>query len=201
MKKILTILVFCAVFLVLNSSVHAKIISKPMFQTTHVRFTSQPEHKDVDNIDICVINPIGGTKTVAFDVTEKSSLCGEKSTILTAVGLYVNFQNKGTAPAVISWKNSSISARDKIYGIPFLDGMKCVNAGNPSFTPDTIIAPGQKVTVRAFLPDLTFYSSSGWHQNGVSVEYGKDFNMILVLSVNGKLVTFNTPGINYIEKI
>jgi len=204
MKKVLSLLLF-GLFLsfVCANTVSAKIVPKPIYKTTSVRFTSAPEHIDVDGMDVCAINPIGSTNSVFSDITEKSALCGEKTTALSAIGLYVNVDNKGTAPAVISWKNSSISVvykgNSKNYGVPFLYGMKYKDAGNPSATPDSVIAPGQKTTIRVYLPEVSFYGS-GWIHRGRVVEYGTDFNMILVMSVNGKYITINTPGINYVEQ-
>ena len=204
MKKIVSLFLL-GMFLSFSCSdtVFAKIVPKPMYKTTSVRFTSAPEHINADGMDICVINPIGSTTSVWSDITEKSALCGEKTTALSAIGLYVNVDNKGSAPAVISWKNSSLSlvykGSSKNYGIPFLDGMKYKDAGNPSATPDSVIAPGQKTTIRVYIPDVSFYGS-GWIHRGKAVEYGTDFNMILVMSVNGKYVTITTPGINYVEQ-
>ncbi len=178
----------------------AKIVPKIMFKTTDVHFITPLEPKVVDNLTIRVVDPIGSTTKVSSVVNENSPYYGEGNFALATMGLNIEFENKGTEAAVISWKNSSISTNLKNYGIPFIEGMKYKDAGNPSATPDTIVAPTQKFVKKVFLPTTVYTGSMfGWAVKGTPILCGKDFNMILVISVNGKLVTFVTPKIDYIE--
>lgn len=196
MSVLLTgLLAFCFV-----SPVYAKIVPNLMFKTTDVHFVTPLESKTVDNLTICIVDPIGSTTKVSSAVTENSPYYGEGNYALATMGVNIEFENKGTEAAVISWKNSSISTNLKNYGIPFIEGMKYKDAGNPSATPDTIVAPTQKFVKKVFLPTTVYTGSMfGWAVKGTPIPCGKDFNMILVISVNGKLVTFVTPNIDYIE--
>lgn len=190
---------------------NANLIDNPTFKTHYIKFTTPASKIDANGVEIYVYNPIGGTHSqvnfvsdvktgkmkVTYGATNDSDNYGDKKDVMTAVGLYVQFINNNSTPAVISWKSSSISAGNKNYGIPFLEGMKYKDAGNPSVTPDTIIPPGQKITKRVFIPDVNFVGSQ-WIQNGITVTPSKDINMTLVLSVNNQFVTNVTPGINFV---
>lgn len=211
MKKLLTIsaiLVFATMF---TSPGFAKLISDPPLKTHCVRFTSPASKTDADGVEIYAYNAIGGTKSqvnfvsdiktgktkVTYGATPESDNYGDKKSVLTAIGLYIQFVNSKSAPAVISWKNSSISSGDKNFGVPFLEGMKYMDAGNPSATPDTIILPGQKVLKKVFIPNVKFVGSR-WTHDGVTITPSKDVSITLVLSVNGKFFTVVTPGINFV---
>lgn len=213
MKKALSVsaaLVFTAL-IACTLPADAKLIDNPMYKTHYIKFTAPASKIDANGVEVYVYNPIGGTRSqvnfvndtktgkmkVTYGATRDSDNYGDKKDVMTAVGLYVQFTNNSPAPAVVSWKSSSISAGNKNFGIPFIEGMKYKDAGNPSVTPDTIIPPGQKVMKRVFIPDVSFVGSR-WVHNGVTVTPSKDINMTLVLSVNGQFITNVTPGINFV---
>lgn len=211
-KTLLTLTALTFVALISCASpANANLIDNPAYKTHYVKFTTPASKIDANGVVVYVYNPIGGTHSqvnfvsdiktgkmkVTYGATNGSDNYGDKKDVMTAVGLYVQFINNNSTPAVISWKDSSISAGNKNYGIPFLEGMKYKDAGNPSVTPDTIIPPGQKITKRVFIPDVNFVGSQ-WIQNGITVTPSKDIKMTLVLSVNNQFVTNVTPGINFV---
>ena len=213
MKKVLSVsaAVVFASLIACTLPADAKLIDNPMYKTHYIKFTTPASKIDANGVEVYVYNPIGGTRSqvnfvndtktgkmkVTYGATHDSDNYGDKKDVITAVGLYVQFTNNSSAPAVVSWKSSSISAGNKNFGIPFIEGMKYKDAGNPSVTPDTIIPPGQKVMKRVFIPDVSFVGSR-WVHNGVTVTPSKDINMTLVLSVNGQFITNVTPGINFV---
>ena len=213
MKKVLSVsaAVVFAALIACTLPADAKLIDNPMYKTHYIKFTTPASKIDANGVEVYVYNPIGGTRSqvnfvndtktgkmkVTYGATHDSDNYGDKKDVITAVGLYVQFTNNSSAPAVVSWKSSSISAGNKNFGIPFIEGMKYKDAGNPSVTPDTIIPPGQKVMKRVFIPDVRFVCSR-WVHNGVTVTPSKDINMTLVLSVNGQFITNVTPGINFV---
>ena len=211
MKTLISTVVASSLIFTSVSTAFAKLIDNPTFKTHYIKFTTPASKIDANGVEVYIYNPVGGTRDltnfirdpktgkikITYGASPDSDNYGDKKSVMTAIGLYAQFTNNSNAPAVISWKNSSISSGNTNYGIPFLEGMKYKDAGNPSETPDTIIPPGQKVMKRVFLPDVKFVGSR-WIHNGIIVTPSKDINLTLVLSINGQFITNTTPGINFV---
>lgn len=73
----------------------------------------------------------------------------------TLNGISCTFQNTSDKVLIIKWADSAISS-GSFSGIPFLSGMKYTDAGNPSATPDTLIAPGQTISKDVYISRVKF---------------------------------------------
>jgi len=124
-------------------------------------------------------------------------------------GIVVTIKNNSNEVVVIKWSESCIST-DGRSCIPFLEGMKYKDAGNPSATPDSIISPRGTLTKALYLSDgVRFYSSkysSGWSLIGVYLNPGETMRFTLNIKIQKdnsppKYYTIITPPITaYSEK-
>ena len=89
------------------------------------------------------------------------------------VGVGVKIQNTSNNVMVIKWNQSSFRI-GMSKGLPFLGGMKYMNAGNPSAIPDTVLAPGEIRVVYVYSSEVKFekkwkpyyaYLSDKWETN------------------------------------
>ncbi len=99
---------------------------------------------------------------------------------MTITGYELSLLNNSDKPLIIKWSNSSISIAGK-NGLPFLSGMKYINAGNPSATPNTIIPPGEIIKLQVYLPAAQF--NRGWDIEGVPVPKEGTIDGFIVLCV------------------
>ena len=113
-------------------------------------------------------------------------------------GLTLVLENTTNNVLVVSWKDSVISVDGQVYGIPFMSGMKYVDAGNPSATPNTVIPPGAKITIAANIPDVGLVSRR-WQIHGAPLLKSKarEFSLYLAINSNGatNYLTVTAPGI------
>ena len=91
----------------------------------------------------------------------------------TVEGVRISVNNPTTKVAVMKWSESNLTI-DSFSGIPFLNGMKYKDAGNPAFTPNTIIMPGQTVEINLFISNITYAASMStmkheWQVIGVPI--------------------------------
>lgn len=94
-------------------------------------------------------------------------------------GVLMELTNNSDQMLVIRWAESNISIGD-FYGIPFLDGMKYANAGNPSATPDSIIPPKQTIKKPVYISRVKFYDNE-WAVNGVFIPIDNSLKVQLYL--------------------
>jgi len=127
----------------------------------------------------------------------------------TLNGLVVLIKNPTNRVFVVKWSESAISIGG-FSGIPFLAGMKYVNAGNPSATPDTLVAPGQSISKQVYVSrleydDLMARFGNGWVVVGEPVYKDNTSNAVLTLKVvddNGKMqyINLNSPPIGIVKQ-
>ena len=118
-------------------------------------------------------------------------------------GINVYIRNKSDEVKVIKWSESTFVAGN-FAGLPFLDGMKYVNANNPSALPDTILPPGQDVDKAVYLSRVTF-SGIDWYIDGEYIPKNNTLKASLYLKIldskgNSSYYTISTPQIGMREQ-
>ncbi|MEN6565878.1 MAG: hypothetical protein ABFC57_06220 [Veillonellales bacterium] len=98
----------------------------------------------------------------------------------TIDGVSCKFKNTSDQVLVIKWSESAIST-GSFSGVPFLDGMRYTDAGNPSATPDTLIPPGNSVQKDIFLPRTEF--KSYWRVIGEPIPINGSVQLNLAIKV------------------
>ena len=117
-----------------------------------------------------------------------------------AVGLDFVLKNNSSQVLVVRWAESALSVGN-FSGMPFIGGMKFVDAGNPSVTPNTIIPPGQTLEQRIYVSRVYRSSNTNaWRIDGVPIPKDNSLSFMLSLKVldsvgNGKYFTVTTPKI------
>lgn len=74
---------------------------------------------------------------------------------LGVTGLRVTLTNTTNQLLVIKWSESAYTM-GSYTGLPFLDGMKYIDAGNPSALADNILPPGARITRNVFQSNVKF---------------------------------------------
>lgn len=97
----------------------------------------QPSHTLDNGLVIKFLNPLGSKKM-------SDGLVGRA--IPNVWGVHISVQNTSNEVLAIRWAESAISV-GSFSGLPFLGGMYYVDAGLPGALPDTIIAPGQNISM------------------------------------------------------
>lgn len=91
----------------------------------------------------------------------------------TVDGVKLSIKNPTDKVAVVKWSESAFSI-GSFSGIPFLNGMRYQDAGNPSATPDTLIPPGQTIEKNLFVSTVKFGSNlstmqKDWQVQGIPI--------------------------------
>jgi len=106
-----------------------------------------------------------------------------KPIVLAAKGVQVELTNNSDEMMVIKWSESSLEM-GTFNGMPFLNGMACANAGNPSATPDSIIPPHKTITIDLLISDIK-YEGAGWEQKKQEVKVDGSLNATIYMKVIG----------------
>jgi len=136
----------------------------------------------------------------------------QKSTAWINGGLYaikcggtgLKITNTSSQIYIIKWAESSISI-GRSNGIPFLDGVKWKDAGNPSATPESIIPPGGSIDKTVFLPSVAFDSyRATWSITGEPIPKDNSLRVVLCLKIsdgNGvsKYYTAQSPTLGLMQ--
>ena len=126
--------------------------------------------------------------------------------ILAVCGICLDIQNLTDDVCVIKW-NESLLQLGTFSGIPFLPGMKYVDAGNPSVTPSSIIPPHSTISINLYLSNPEFVSGN-WKDgcSFVLVDNSLKGSIYMKTEFNGesKYYGFITPRImlpqRYVEE-
>ncbi|AIF51310.1 hypothetical protein [Pelosinus sp. UFO1] len=174
MKLKVSMIVF---FLLLSISIPVLASSKIDQYMSNARFSSVvPLETVLDNgVSIKFVTLMTGYLVEDWGksyYTSKQGLLGVPYTA-TVEGVRISINNPTTKVAIMKWSESNLSI-DSFSGIPFLDGMKYRDAGNPAFTPNTIIMPGQIVEKSLFISNITYAASMStmkheWQVIGVPI--------------------------------
>ena len=118
-------------------------------------------------------------------------------------GINIYIRNKSDEVKVIRWSESTFVVGD-FSGLPFLDGMKYVNANNPSALPDTVLPPGQDVDKAVYLSRVTF-SGIDWYIDGEYIPKNNKLKASLYLKIldakgNSNYYSISTPTIGMREQ-
>lgn len=102
----------------------------------------------------------------------------------SVIGVEVEIKNTSDSVAVIKWNQSVFRLGDS-KGIPFIEGMKYRDAGNPSATPDTILPPHDSSKLLIFSSRVKY--NKGWEDDHVllSPECKTDAGMYMKIECNG----------------
>ena len=116
--------------------------------------------------------------------------------VLGVEGLVLQLKNLTTDPMTIDWSESRFQL-GSYFGLPFLNGMKFIDAGNPEKIPATIIQPGESVEVHLWRGDP--YIDFEWANGYAKVKADASLRALVSMkvSVDGRVAyyTFKTPPI------
>jgi len=109
----------------------------------------------------------------------------------------ISIHNATDKVAIIKWGESNLTIGN-FSGIPFLDGMKFKDAGNPSATPDTLIPPGQTIRKTLNISSVRYgttqtSSDDDWHINTEPIRKDRT----TTATVTMKMLIGNNPTPNY----
>ncbi len=191
MKRILMLVV--TFLLMFTSFAHAYSISD-------VKFTGEAKSGSILGVSVTPVLPLGG---YSYDTPLLNDYYIDGKVVISVRGIGVSITNNTDAVAVINWKDSSIDVDGQPYGVPFLDGMKYMNAGNPNATPNSVIPPHQTIEKLVFLPNVKMMSRH-WNVEGAPLLRVKNRVINLYVSVTVRGTTdyaiVSTPGINMLLK-
>ena len=102
-------------------------------------------------------------------------------------GLNIKFENKSNLVKVLRWSESSMTI-GAFSGIPLLDGMKYADAGSPTATPNTVLSPGQTMTIDLIISRVKHtpgsnYSSGKWEIESEAIPANSGLSALLALKV------------------
>lgn len=126
--------------------------------------------------------------------------------LLAVCGICLKIDNLTNDVCVIKW-NESLLQIGSFTGIPFLPGMKYIDAGNPSVTPSSIIPPHSSININLYLSNPKFLSN-GWKDgcSFVLADNSLKASIYMKTEFNGenKYYGFITPNIilphKYVEQ-
>lgn len=96
-------------------------------------------------------------------------------------GVNIELKNNSTEVLIIKWSESNISI-GQYSGMPFLDGMKFKDAGNPAYTPDTILPPNKVLSRSIYTSSVTF-AGMNWTIGGEPIPKDNSMQITLTLKV------------------
>lgn len=202
-KSLLTILFFLFVCIPSTSNASYDSAESGLDYVTrlpHTQFLpSNASTQDTDiGISITFVSPIpaisaGPNLDHNFQYADPSN-----SYAASVAGVLVTFKNNTDDLMVLKLGQSNISL-GSLSAIPFVDGMKYKDAGNPSATPDVILPP-QKSIRKTIYADYYHLDDTDWIVDGVPVLKDNSLYATLYLKVessDGKsqFVTIQTPNI------
>lgn len=131
----------------------------------------------------------------------KRGLLGIPYTV-TITGFTISLSNTSTELMIIKWAESSISIGSS-SGIPFIEGMKYQNAGNPAATPNTIIPTGKTIKTQLYLPTAQY--DRGWGIIGEPMPKEGTLASSLIMNIsdssnNSKYYTLDIYPLEVVEK-
>ena len=96
-------------------------------------------------------------------------------------GVLVTFTNNTDNLLIIKFNQSNISL-GSLSAVPFIDGMKYKDAGNPSATPDAIIPPHTSIQKQIYA-DYFQFTNGSWIVNGTPVLRDNSLSAKLYLKI------------------
>lgn len=96
-------------------------------------------------------------------------------------GIKVSIANHSDQIYIVQWSGSAMSF-GSFVGMPFLSGMKYIDAGKPNVTPDTIIPPKTNITASLYTSDVEFLGGE-WYMHGEWIPADNSMNVKLYLKI------------------
>lgn len=193
MKKI--IIALCLLMLFFNTPVIAEENINQMMANTH--FSTELESDNILNNTIglkfisVLTNYTGFALNESYYYSEHKFLGLHLKYWVTIEGIKIAIKNSTDKVLVIKCGESNLSI-GSFSGIPFLDGMKYKDAGNPSVTPDILVPPNQTVEKNFYISNV-YFAGSTWAINGVPIK--KDGSTKATLTL--KLILGNDQNTQY----
>ena len=135
----------------------------------------------------------------------KEKVYGDKKRAVALTGFTVEITNPTDELVFIEWKNSAVTLDGDSIGVPFLNGIKYKDAGNPNALTNDVIAPHSSIKKGMYLPRVHIRKgdveySSRWVHDGAILFKGvfrKLDYYICISKTDGtkEVLHINTPGI------
>lgn len=208
MKKIILMtLIFVIMQSVCFAADPSNFINGKKDTINHVHFLEQHRSADLTQ-DLSItfqtmqlesqISDIGQEEKLQFYYGKERMLLNTFLTRINLNGIKVAIVNYSDHIYVIQWANSSISFGN-FTGIPFLDGMKYKDAGNPAATPDSIIPP-KTIVYRTLYTSNVEFSNGDWSIKGewIPTNNSMIINVYLKILDNNNLAKYYSAESPYI---
>lgn len=170
------------------SGVYAqKLPGDPEMLSTVEKISFLDESKDYifeNGAIVSFTEPIGGIDFMVH-TNHSSSIWSGTWGYYAAIGVGVKIQNTSNSVMVIKWNQSSFRI-GMSKGLPFLGGMKYMNAGNPSAIPDTILAPGETRVISLYSSEVKFEKNWKPYYAYLSDKWATNSGVYLKIECNGE---------------
>ena len=214
MKK--TFLFFLLTCLVFSQIAYAGVClkGKGIYEAhKNITFVNGPTDQILDNkLKVTAQTPITG-HTFSGDLKIKPadpacdvyyfrvSGIGHADNVFGVKGVSLKLENLTDKVLVIRW-NESVIQIGNTSGMPFLSGMKYIEAGKPASLPNTIIPPKTFVTMDVYPATKVQYSRSwGWGVLVEPINTQGTSQIIITMKVEedgaNKYYSFKTPCLNF----
>lgn len=156
-----------------------------MFSTVEkIRFLEQSKDYIFDNgAIVSFTEPIGDIDVMEYPSHSLSIWSGAYG-YYAVIGVGIKIHNTSNNTMVIKWNQSSFRIGSS-KGLPFLEGMKYINAGNPSAIPDTILAPGEARVIYLYSSDVKFDKEWKPYYAHLSDKWDTNSGVYLKIECNG----------------
>ena len=126
---------------------------------------------------------------------------GHADNVFGVKGLAMQLENLTDNVLVIHWKDSVIQIGNN-GGMPFINGMKYIDAGKPSETPNTVLPPKASLNIEIYpATKVKYYSSWGWHilVEPISSDGSTQATVTMKIEENGasKYYSFKSPQMDF----
>ena len=214
MKKILLLIMVTCFLLCSVANAGVRLRGKGIYDVhKNISFVNGPAEQILDNkLKITALFPITG-HTYSGELGIKPdnpnsdvyyfrvSGIGHADNVFGVKGVSLKLENLTDNVLVIHWKDSVIQMGNT-SGMPFLPGMKFIDAGKPAETPNTVIPPRTFVTTDLYPAAKVKYSNSwGWNilVEPISITGTSQFLVAMKVEENGasKYYSFKTPCMNF----
>ena len=116
--------------------------------------------------------------------------------VLGVEGIALQLKNLSGEPLTIDWSESRFQL-GSYFGLPFMNGMKYIDAGNPEKIPQTTLQPGEAVEVHLWRGDpyIDFDWTNGYAKVKADGSLRALVSMKVLLPERVAYYTFKTPSI------
>ena len=214
MKKTILFLLLISLLFSQVANAGVRLKGKGIYEAhKNITFIDGPADQIIDNkLKVTALNPITG-HTFSGDLKIKPddpgcdvyyfrvSGIGHADNVFGVKGVSLKLENLTDNVLVIRW-NESVIQMGNTSGMPFLSGMKYIEAGKPASLPNTIIPPKTFVTTDVYPAAKVQYSKSwGWGVLVEPINTGGTSQIILTMKVEedgaSKYYSFKAPHMDF----